>query len=145
MNETFVLTISISGNLGRVDPARSSFTIVIQANDAPLRFAKALYHVSEANETKTLVVEVLRGLGPKGMTKIGPTDSVASVNYFLSSGTAKFGKDFTGGNGSIGFGIGETKKTVTMTILADNIPEGAETFSLELKNATGEVRSVENL
>jgi len=54
-------------------------------------------------------VEVYRGLSANGTDRIGPTDSPATVYFYLLSSTAVFGRDFSASNGSVGFSAGVTR------------------------------------
>ena len=47
------------------------------------------------------------------------------------------GEDYTAVSGTLTFAAGETVKTVSVPILDDAIDEGAETFTLQLRNAQG--------
>ncbi len=62
--------------------------------------------------------------------------SAQSVAWGLSGGTAT-AADFTGAtSGTVTFAAGETKKTVTLTILGDAVVEPNETVTIALSNAT---------
>ena len=60
-----------------------------------------------------------------------------TVNYATRNGTAKKGKDYRQAKGALTFAAGETSKTVSVALLDDAHDEGAETFKLVLKKATG--------
>ena len=60
-----------------------------------------------------------------------------SVDWATSDGTAKAGSDYTAASGSLVFAPGETSKTVSVAVLADEEAEGAETMVLTLSNASG--------
>ena len=60
-----------------------------------------------------------------------------TVNYATRDGTAKKGKDYRLAKGTLSFAAGETSKTVSVALLDDAHDEGAETFRLVLKKATG--------
>jgi len=66
---------------------------------------QAVYHAN----TTSLSVEVYRGLSANGTDRIGPTDSPATVYFYLLSSTAVFGRDFSASNGSVGFSAGVTR------------------------------------
>ena len=60
-----------------------------------------------------------------------------TVRYATRDGTAKKGKDYSKAKGTLSFAAGETSKTVSVALLDDAHDEGAETFRLVLKKATG--------
>ena len=60
-----------------------------------------------------------------------------TVDYATADGTAKAGLDYIQTSGTLTFAPGETEKTVTVTVLDDEIPEGRETVLLKLSNASG--------
>ncbi len=60
-----------------------------------------------------------------------------TVTYATRDGTATDGVDYIGAHGSVTFAPGETHKTVAVSILADNLVEGNETFSLDLTSPSG--------
>ena len=59
-----------------------------------------------------------------------------SVDYRTVDGSAAAGTDYQSASGTLSFGPGETRKTVTVTLLDDAIDEGSETFELVLSNPT---------
>ena len=65
--------------------------------------------------------------------------AAVSVDYATSSGTATAGADYTTATGTLTFAVGETEKTVSVTVLNDAHDEGSETMTLTLSNATGAV------
>ena len=60
-----------------------------------------------------------------------------SVSYRTANGTATAGSDYTAVNGTLTFAPGETRKTVNIPILDDNVEDSGETFYLVLSNPTG--------
>ncbi len=65
-----------------------------------------------------------------------PTSAV-SVDYATSNGTALATSDFTAVSSTLNFAIGETSKTIIVTILDDSDSESSESFSLALSNPSG--------
>ncbi|RAI88307.1 MBG domain-containing protein [Algoriphagus yeomjeoni] len=61
----------------------------------------------------------------------------ATVDYATSDGTATAGSDYTAVNGTLSFAVGETSKTVDISISGDQIVEVDETLTLMLSNPTG--------
>ena len=65
------------------------------------------------------------------------TSSAVTVNYSTVAGTAKAGEDFTAiSNAAIVFQPNETQKTVQVSIVADDVREGDDVFTLLLTGAT---------
>ncbi len=60
-----------------------------------------------------------------------------TVDYATSDGTATAGADYTATSGTLTFAPGETRKTVSVPLLDDEVEESAETFTLTLSNASG--------
>ena len=69
-----------------------------------------------------------------------PTAAV-TVEYATADGTgtrpANAGTDYTATSGTLTFAVGESSKTVSVTVLDDSHDEGAETMSLTLSNPSG--------
>ncbi len=57
-----------------------------------------------------------------------------SVDFATRDGTATAGADYTAASGTLTFATGETRKSVTVTVLDDAHDEGTETFSVVLSN-----------
>ena len=57
-----------------------------------------------------------------------------TVDYATSDGTATAGADYTADSGTLSFAIGETEKTVSVTVLDDSHDEGSETMTFTLSN-----------
>ena len=60
-----------------------------------------------------------------------------TVDYATADGTATAGSDYTATSGNLTFAAGETEKTVSVPVLADDHDEGSETLTLRLSNAEG--------
>ena len=60
-----------------------------------------------------------------------------TVDYATADGTATAGSDYTATSGKLTFAAGETEKTVSVPVLADDHDEGSETLALRLSNAEG--------
>ena len=59
-----------------------------------------------------------------------------TVDWETSDGTATAGTDYTAGNGTLTFSIGDSSKTVSVTVAGDNVDEPNETFTVTLSNAS---------
>ena len=63
--------------------------------------------------------------------------ATVTVDYATSDGTATAGSDYTAATGTLTFAPGETAKTVSVAVTADDHDEDEETFTLTLSNASG--------
>lgn len=102
--------------------AATSFGIgpILRASAAP---------VVEGNEGET-VLAVKLSLSPKARTSV-------AVDYMTVDGTAKVGSDYRRAKGRQVFKPGETEKTIEIPVIADDIAEDDESFSLRLHVAEG--------
>jgi parallel beta-helix repeat protein len=60
-----------------------------------------------------------------------------TVSYATADGTATAGSDYAAASGSLTFAPGTTSKAVAVSVSGDTVPEGDETFFLNLANPTG--------
>lgn len=65
--------------------------------------------------------------------------SVVTVNYATQDGSATAGQDYTATGSSLSFAVGETSKTINVTVLGDFANEGIEYFNVLLSGATNAV------
>ena len=65
------------------------------------------------------------------------SDESVTVDYATSDGSATAGGDYTAKNGTLTFAVGETNKTLRVSIIDDDLHETDETFTLTLSNPTG--------
>ncbi|HMH23968.1 MAG TPA: family 16 glycosylhydrolase [Puia sp.] len=85
-------------------------------------------------------VSVAEGNGGSGTVEIVLTldhasSKAVSVSYSTVDGTAKSGADYTAVNGqTVTFQPNETEKKIQITVVADDIKEADETFSVRLSN-----------
>ncbi len=63
--------------------------------------------------------------------------SPVTVDWATADGTARAGTDYTAGNGSLTFNVGDSTKTVSVTVTGDNVDEPDETFTVRLSSASG--------
>ncbi|RDE50706.1 MAG: hypothetical protein DVS81_09535, partial [Candidatus Accumulibacter meliphilus] len=66
-----------------------------------------------------------------------PSTGVVSMNYATQDGTAIAGSDFVATSGSLSFAVGETARTVQVSLLNDSTPESSEAFNLVLSALNG--------
>jgi len=82
-------------------------------------------------------VEIYRGLSASGNDRIGPTDSPATVYFYLISSSAVWSVDFAGANGSVGFSAGVTISHLRIDILSTTFTE--KNFTIQLLSPSGDV------
>lgn len=66
-----------------------------------------------------------------------PTNATVTVDYVTFNGTAVSPGDYQGLNGTVTFSPGQTTRFVTVPVNGDTLPEGNETFILNLSNPVG--------
>jgi len=96
------------------------------ANPGNLGIESSIYAVREG--VSAINVTVVRSSG---------SDGAVAVQYKTNDGTAVAGQDYVTSNGTIRFGAGETRKTVSIPILNNTLREAPETFSFVVENPTG--------
>jgi len=89
------------------------------------RFTISTFDVSES--TSTASVTIVRSEGDTG---------AVSVEYETNDDTATGGDDYNTLTGRLDFADGESSKTISVSIVNDGDAEGAETFTIGLKNPT---------
>tara|TARA_B100000287_G_scaffold316129_2_gene299727 strand:+ start:11647 stop:14796 length:3150 start_codon:yes stop_codon:yes gene_type:complete len=68
------------------------------------------------------------------ITRTGNTDTTSSVTYQTQDGTAKATEDYCPANGYIGFGIGETEKTIQIKTLNNGVKDGKKYFFVKIQH-----------
>ena len=126
-DETLTITLtSVTG--ATIADGQATGTIL---NDDIPRISVNDVSVIEGNtRTKTLAFVVTRE----------EVSSSSSVRYSTADGTASAGSDYVARPPTtLGFGSGESSKTVNVTVNGDTSPETDETFTLNLSSALGAV------
>lgn len=110
--------IELNGSGVCPDPNKSSV----------VEFASATVDANESAGTATITVK-----------RVLATNTVVSVNYATSDGTAVSGLDYTSKSGTLTFNAGEIEKTITVPINNDALDEeDVETVQLTLSNPTND-------
>jgi len=94
------------------------FECKVVVNDASVREGKA-------GTTTTLVFTV---------TLSGQPLAPVTLDYSTANGTATAGSDYLPTSGTLGFPIGVSTRTITVTVIGDGLQELSETFALNLSN-----------
>ena len=63
------------------------------------------------------------------------SDETVTVDYATEEGSATAGVDYEETSGTLEFAPGETKKTITVAIIDDDVEDSGETFKVRLSNA----------
>ena len=119
-DESIMLTLSNPVNVRLTD---ATATGVIDDNDPMPELAVA---DARASEDAGVMVFMAR-LSVSGTLPV-------TVNYATSDGTARAGEDYRAANGSLTFGPGESERTISVSLLKDEMYETDETFSLTLSS-----------
>jgi hypothetical protein len=127
-NEAFVVNLSAASGATIAD-AQGAGTIM---NDdvAPLpTLSIANVSVAEGNSgTSTASFTV---------TLSAAATAAVTVNYATADGTAAAGTDYVSATGTLSFAVGETTKSIAVTVNGDTTVEPGETFALNLSAASG--------
>ena len=83
-----------------------------------------------------VVVNEAAGTATFTVTLTNAAKMPVTVDYASADGTAKAGLDYSVVPGTLTFDPGQTSKTITVSILNDNVYEGAETFTINLSAPT---------
>jgi hypothetical protein len=100
--------------------SRTSAAVTISDNEPTFFLGGATY---SATEGTALSIPVRRENG---------LSVPRSIDYRITNGTAIAGRDFVAANGSLLFDAGVAEQTLSIPILDDATPEGAETFKVTL-------------
>ncbi|MYI20113.1 MAG: hypothetical protein F4121_08580, partial [Acidimicrobiia bacterium] len=119
VNETFKVTLSNPTN--DVTISDNEATVTITDDDDPPSLRVADKTVDEDAGSVTLTVTLGR-----------VSSKTVTVDYATSSGTATAGIDYTDTSGSLSFAAGDTSKTVSVSIIDDNVDENSEAFTFTL-------------
>ncbi|HEY6228596.1 MAG TPA: Calx-beta domain-containing protein, partial [Verrucomicrobiae bacterium] len=107
--------------LGDLPTAR----VVIVSDDSEIFFSAPAYSVSESIPSGTASITVSRA---------GSVAVQASVDLRTSDGTATAGADYVALTNTVTFAVGESQRTIPITILPDLLVEGNEYLNLTLSN-----------
>ncbi len=123
-DETVGLSLSAPVNAGLGTPAAATLTITDDDDPPLVSFTAAEYSATES-----------AGLATVTVTLSNPSSQTVSVDYATANGTAQAGSDYTSASGTLSFAAGQTSRTFSVPITADDIYESDETVSLALSNA----------
>ncbi|BAY12056.1 LamG-like jellyroll fold domain-containing protein [Calothrix sp. NIES-2098] len=88
-------------------------------------------------ENNAIAVNETDGSATIAVIRQQGSDGTVTVNYRTVNGSATAGADYTGQSGTLTFAPGETRKSVAIPILDDNLAEPNETFGFTIDSITG--------
>jgi hypothetical protein len=109
---------------GQITPYGTQ-TVVIAESNSGLSFSQPNYNVFKNGVTAAINV-----------IRTGYTDSVVSVNYLATNGTAIGGANFVPTNGVLVFSNGVTSQNFNVNLIANNLVQPNLTVLLQLSNPT---------
>ena len=122
------VTVSATATNSHGVTAPDDVTLTIREDDVPgLSVADASVAEGDSGST-TMTFTVM--LNPAAVSPV-------TVDWATADGTARAGTDYTAGSGRLTFGVGEDRKTVSVTVTGDDVDEPNETFTVRLSNASG--------
>ncbi|HEX8216225.1 MAG TPA: Calx-beta domain-containing protein, partial [Allosphingosinicella sp.] len=127
-NETFFVNVT---NITGATAGDTQGQGTIDNNDNPPVPAAAVADAAivEGNSGVTYLVFTVN-------LSFAPTAPV-TIDYATSNGTATAGSDYLAVSGQLAFAAGEASKTISVPIVGDTVPEGNETLTVTLSNASG--------
>ncbi|CAG2257628.1 ADGRV1 [Mytilus edulis] len=121
-------TIQLNNPTGGAElGSRQTFTIIINQNDFPVYFQESVYHVAEGS---LLTVTIHRE---------GDASKQETVKYRTLDGTALVGDYNKLTNQDAVFAVGKTDVSFQVVINEDTLPEGNETFFIEIFQIMGDL------
>ena len=126
------------------ESATTRFTLTVRASDGS-ETAETTVTVDVTDVDDTPAIRVADAEATEGddtemvfrVTLDSASTGTVTVNYATADGTAKAGEDYTATSGTLTFAPGETEKTVSVTIIDDEVEDSGETFALVLSEPSG--------
>ncbi|HZS05329.1 MAG TPA: ExeM/NucH family extracellular endonuclease [Blastocatellia bacterium] len=125
-NETVGIALSKpTGGAALGNPAEATLTITDNDPEPTVSINDATTTEGDSG-TKPLTFDVMLS---------NPSSQTITFSFATANGTAMAGSDYIAAGGPLVFAPGETSKQITVTIIGDMIPEGTETFFVEINQA----------
>ncbi|GFR60104.1 G-protein coupled receptor 98 [Elysia marginata] len=133
-----------------IQPVTGTITFQAQQTEAEIslqiRHDASQYRFEEGPNSKTVTVDVTRGLDDEGQrSPFGNINHLVTLRYSFEvdvNGGATEPQDFEGTDGALTFQPMETRKTISFLIKDDNTPELEEYFRIRLFSLEGEAELV---
>ena len=122
---TFTLVANVACDSGGIcSESGTPITQVPAAHTIPVKESTVTSQLSVTNATASEEDDSTIDFVVKLEPASGET---VTVNYATSNGTATAGEDYTAKNGSLTFNVGETSKTIQLSIIDDTVDDDNET------------------
>ena len=125
-DETFV--VNLSNARGAIIGKGQGLGTILNDDGPRVLISDASPRAGEGNSGMTAYTFAVTLSQPSGLP--------VTVQYATADGTALAGSDYIATNGTLTFQRGETRKTVTVDVAGDTVPELDETFTINLSNAS---------
>ncbi|MDZ3833321.1 MAG: putative Ig domain-containing protein [Sphingopyxis sp.] len=141
---TYSFTVLVNGDVLN-EASETFFVNVVNVNNAIVVDGQGLGTITnddplpQISTSDTSVTEGNSGTSTATVTVTLQSASgrTVTVDYATADGSATTaGSDYTAASGTLSFAPGETSKSISVLVNGDTIPEGNETFSLDLFNAS---------
>lgn len=119
-----------SGETGADQPTlgdQPSTRVVVTSNDSEVSFQVSSFTVGEGSPSGTATITIMR---------TGAISVPVSMIFYTKDGTATSGSDYVGTTNTVTFAVGDSQRSLAITILQDSLVEGNETVNLYLTNLT---------
>ena len=126
--ETLSVGLQKSSNGSLSFPRTTNISIIDNDGRPQIGFDSPAQQTTEASGSIEVIV-----------IRSGNNTGTVSVDYATSDGTAITGLDYLPATGTISFEPGEFKKSISVDIIDNNVPEPTETFSISLLHASPSV------
>ncbi|MCW9088342.1 MAG: M4 family metallopeptidase [Gammaproteobacteria bacterium] len=128
-SETISLTLSNATGGAVIGTGTTTLTIIDDDEPAELGFTATTAQAGEGDGSVTLSV-----------SRTNNSNGAVSVDYAVNGGTATAGSDYTLSAGTLNWADGDSvSKSITITLIDDNIDEKDETVILALSGANGAI------
>jgi hypothetical protein len=126
-SETFNVNLTAPTGGATLGAPATEVVTITDFEEGTLQFSAAAMNVNESAGVAVLTV-----------TRTGGSDGLVDVTYVTTLGTAAPVLDFTPDAGTLSWGPGNTTPhTIVIGIANDGVPEGPETFNVQLSNPVG--------
>jgi hypothetical protein len=126
------------GSEAQVAISYRSTAQLVTDNEGLVSVPTVSIHDARANEgTEFALRGLFEGFVPVRVTLSAPTNHKVTVHWSMQNGTAVFGEDYVGWEGTVEFAPGETEQYVLVLVMGDDEPEFTEQFGLVLSDPVG--------
>jgi Cellulose binding domain/Bacterial Ig domain/Calx-beta domain/Glycosyl hydrolases family 18 len=127
-----VVSFGFNGSPGHTTAAPANYML----NGVPLNSSTPTPTLSISD---VAITEPASGSAPAAfaVNLSAPATTPVTVHYNTLDNTAKAGADYTAASGNVTFAPGQTSQTIPVSVLADSVADGNETFLVVLSNPSG--------